>query len=77
MKPLRAAVARHFESVEVVADPAIPSGYYVAPRVRAELVDALRRGEDLPRVTLGLSPEKNLTGAHCSDGRSSGPMVRP
>jgi hypothetical protein len=60
---LRAAVASLFEVVYVrPGDPAY-GGYYLEPQVRRELVDALRPGDELAPVALGLSgPGNKLTG---------------
>jgi hypothetical protein len=73
VEPLRVAVASHFEAVYVHYHPSIASfgHFYLEPRVRQELLDALRARrepdgtiiiDDLPQVTLGLNPENNLTG---------------
>jgi hypothetical protein len=70
---LRAAVASLFEVVYVrPGDPAY-GGYYLEPQVRRELVDALRPGDELAPVALGLSgPGNKLTGTACPSNRPSG-----
>jgi hypothetical protein len=52
-----------------------PAGYYLAPRVRPELIDDWRAGGEAPEATLGLPvsvPENKLTGSGVPEYRPSG-----